>query len=91
LLISVFILDSLNNEFHATTRLSLITFPTSKGCCFFFLAKISVILYEAMVAALALLKWAWKILLDAIVNYVANPQGSFTYLAVEGTFICAVF
>jgi predicted Abi (CAAX) family protease len=51
--ISVLFLNSLNNESLATTEHSLITLPSSKG--FFFLAKISVILYEAMVATLALL------------------------------------
>jgi hypothetical protein len=45
LLISV-LFNSLNNESPATTKHSLITLPSSKG--FFFLAKIYVILYEAM-------------------------------------------
>jgi len=54
--ISMLFLHSLNSELPASTKLSVTTLPTSKDSWYFFLAKITVMLYERVVATLALLK-----------------------------------
>jgi len=73
----------------ARTKHSLVTLLSSKGFFFFFffLANISVILYKAMVAALALL-----ILLDVIVNYVSNPQLCFyVFCCCWDIYLCSLY